>query len=144
MSIIIKDSNIETAWTISNQIPEFDQPYPLKEYKKRLRNVCHNVLVAFVHEELVGFKIGYALDELSFYSWMGGVLPAYRNRGVATLLATHHERWASEKGFSFIRLKTRNIHKRMLIFALKSGFMIDGIDIRKDSEEHRIHLIKKL
>ncbi len=144
MSIIIKDSNIETAWAISNQIPEFDNPYPLIEYKKRLTNVCHNILVAYVNDEVVGFKIGFARDGLSFYSWLGGVVPKHRRKGIATLLAAHQEQWAKGQGFSFIRLKTRNIHKRMLIFALKSGFLIDKIEIKSNPEEHRILLTKKL
>ena len=142
--IFIKNSNIDTAWKLSNQIPEFEHPYPLKEYNRRLANVHHKILVAFVEDRPVGFKMGYALDQLTFYSWMGGVLPEFRRLGIAARLAANQEQWAGQNGYRIIKLKTRNIHKRMLIFALKSGFLIEDVELKEDPDQHRIHMIKHI
>ena len=44
---------------------------------------------AFVSMEdnvVTGFKFGYEIEEGIFYSWLGGVHPAYQKRGIASQL----------------------------------------------------------
>ena len=117
---------------------------PYEEYNRRLANVHHKILVAFVDDRPVGFKVGYALDQLTFYSWMGGVMPEFRRLGIARRLAANQEQWAGQNGYRIIKLKTRNIHKRMLIFALKSGFFVEDVELKNDPDQHRIHMIKHI
>ena len=47
----------------------------------------HLSILAFSNEKPVGFKIGYRYDLSTFYSWIGGVLPTYRQQGIATAMA---------------------------------------------------------
>ncbi len=142
-SFIIKEGTIDTVVALSQQIPEFVNPHSAATYRERLSQTPHLILVAFVAAEAVGFKVGYEREGY-FYSWMGGVLPAYRQLGVAKKLAAAQENWARNKGYPSITFKTRNRHKAMLLFALKNGFDIIGIEMRDIPAEHRILLRKKL
>jgi ribosomal protein S18 acetylase RimI-like enzyme len=139
----IKVADIATAVAVSQRIPEFINPPKKREYQRRLDKVPHLVLVAFVGENPVGFKVGYERDG-SFYSWMGGVLPSYRRQSVALKLALAQEKWARKKGYKSITFKTRNQHKNMLLFALKRGFQIVGFKEKDDISTNRILLSKVL
>ena len=93
----------------------------------------------------MGFKVGYDRDQDgSYYSWLGGVMPAFRRKGVALALAEAQEAWAKEQGFQSIRFKTRNRHKNMLHFALSRGFNIVGFEAHEDIGESRIWLEREL
>ena len=139
----IRPCSIAEAVSCSGEIPEFASPYPAAEYEKRLRGLPHLLLVAEVNGELAGFKAGYERDG-AFYSWMGGVCPKYRRQGVAKALAREQESWAKSKGYGYIRFKTRNYLQPMLIFALRNGFYIVGVEKRKDPRSNRIWLEKVL
>ena len=94
---------------------------------------------------LIGFKVGYyKFQDGTFYTWMGGVKKEYRRNGVAKMLAMHQADYAKSKGYDSIILKTRNRHKQMLIFALKSGFEIIEVLTMNSISEHRIILKKQL
>ena len=142
---IIREGSIEEAVTISNQIPEFDNPHVKEIYKQRLGNKKHLIVIAEVEGELAGFKVGYdKFGNTSFYTWMGGVLPKFRKMGLAKALADFQEQFAVEEGFDSIILKTRNRHKNMLHFAISSGFEIMDVETRLESAENRILLKKQL
>ena len=118
MVINIKTGELETAVKLSTQIPEFESPYALNEYESRLDESAL-ILTAENDEEPVGFKVGYdRFKDGSFYSWMGGVLPEFRQNGIANALADYQENWAKENGFGSIKLKTRNKHKAMIQLSL--------------------------
>ena len=139
----IKESNIETVVALSQQIAEFIDPHGVEEYYRRLTSIPHLILVAFVQNEPVGFKVGYE-REGSFYSWMGGILQGFRQMGIARALAEEQEAWAKKRGYTTITFKTRNSHKGMLIFALKNGFDIIGFEPSAHTPSHRILLRKQL
>lgn len=141
--ITIKTATISEVVALSQQIPEFHQPYTAQEYEKRLTNTPHLILIAYQNNQPIGFKVGYDKGT-SFYSWMGGVLPAFRKKGIAKLLAQTQENWAKKQGYKTITLKTRNQHRAMLIFALKNGFNIVGFEPKSSVEAHRIVLQKHL
>ncbi len=145
MQFQIKQGNILSVVALSKQIPEFSHPHEADEYKNRLSGVPHLILIAYENESgnAIGFKVGYERDGY-FYSWMGGVLPAFRKFGVAKALADTQESWAKKQGYSSITFKTRNQHKGMLIFALKNGFNIIGFKERESVETNRILLRKEL
>lgn len=140
---IIKVSDIATAVAISNSIPEFIDPPSKEEYKRRLKDVPHLILVAFDQDRPVGFKVGYERNG-AFYSWMGGVLPSYRRRSIARRLAEKQEAWALGNGYKSVTFKTRNQHKNMLLFALRRGFNIIGFKEKGDVLTNRILLQKVL
>ena len=111
---------------------------------KRLSLAEHLILIAWHGKDIAGFKVGYALNQDTFYTWLGGVVPGFRRKGVARLLATRQETWAQIKGFKYIRLKTRNCFPAMLQFAIGSGFQIIELDARKLRKQNRIILEKEL
>jgi GNAT superfamily N-acetyltransferase len=144
MSVLVRQGSIDEIVAISQAVPEFFDPHGPAEYTRRLQAAPHLILVAEIEGSAAGFKVGYALDTALFYSWMGAVLPEYRQHGVAKALADAQEQWAIEHGYQRIRFKTRNRLKAMLHFALGNGFNIIGVEPREELEEYRILLEKAL
>ena len=73
---------------------------------------------------------------------MGGVIPAFQQKGLATKMAINQETWASDMGYTLIIMKTRNTHRSMLILALNRGFRVSGFTRKQTWKEHRIYLEK--
>ena len=143
--IALRNGNIEEVVALIAQFPEFDQLHPVAEYKKRLHGIPHLILLACDQDRPVACKVGYQRDQDgSFYSWMGGVHPAYRRQGLALRLAEAQESWARSQGYRLIRFKTRNRHRNMLLFAINRGFRICGFEAFNDPAESRIWLEKEL
>lgn len=145
-NVTIRAGTIAECVAISKQIPEFTTGnYEEKTYEERLFNTRFLILVALDQETPVGFKVGYERDaDGSFYTWLGGVLPTYRKLHIAQRLADIQEEWALKQGYNAIVLKTRNRFKAMLVFALKSGFCIEKVEVKENIENYRIILRKKL
>ncbi|PTM11272.1 MAG: GNAT family N-acetyltransferase [Bacteroidetes bacterium] len=81
-------------------------------------------ILAFHDEQLIGFKIGYPYNDSTFYSWIGGVHPDFRKRGVALKLSELQEANTRMNGFQKLRTKSMNAYKPMMILNLKNGFDI--------------------
>ena len=142
--MIIQEASIDEVVELSQQIPEFHDPYSKTEYESRFQNVPYLILVAYEDGASLGFKVGYEREAGSFYSWMGAVLPQHRRKGVAQALADYQEKWAKAKNYDTIIFKTRNRLKAMLTFALGNGFNIFKVEKRASIEEYRIWLRKEL
>lgn len=84
-------------------------------------------VLVFNQDELIGFKIGYPYNDVTFYSWIGGIHPDYRKQGIASKLAELQEVYAKTKGFEKLRTKSMNTYKPMMILNLKNGFDINKI-----------------
>jgi len=143
MPLQIREGNIQEVVELSKLLPEFHNPHGASEYKKRLSKTAHLILIALIDNKLAGFKVGYA-KEGYFYSWMGGVLPAYRRLKIAKSLADQQEAWALSNGFDRIVFKTMNKHKKMLTFAVNNGFDIIECIPKDQIDNYRILLEKKL
>jgi GNAT superfamily N-acetyltransferase len=78
---------------------------------------------------MVGFKLGYRRGGTLFYSWLGGVHPEARRRGLAQRLMAAQHRWAKEKGYEQIETRTRAVNNAMIIANLKGGFRITGFEV---------------
>jgi len=139
----IKNGTIEEVVKISLQLPEFHNPHQKEVYETRLKEKKHLILIAYENTNPIGFKVGYHRED-TFYSWMGGIHPNFRKRGVAKALAKTQEEWAKTNGFKTITFKTRNRLKGMLIFAIKNDFNIIGFEPKESIEEYRIILRKNL
>ncbi|WP_194774268.1 GNAT family N-acetyltransferase [Pararhodonellum marinum] len=143
--ITIRKGSIEEAVSLSQQVPEFFQPYSEKIYEERLRGKPHLILIAEIEGVAVGFKVGYQKDDQEiFYSWMGGVLATHRRKGIATLLANEQETWAYLQGYKKVQFKTRNYLTKMIHFGLNRGFMIKELFKRDKIENYRILMEKDL
>lgn len=141
----IEESGIEEALLLLKQLPEFDQLKSQNYYEQVLESKAQLILVAKHNDDTVGCKVGYdKFNDGSFYSWLGGVLTAYRKAGIAKRLADYQEDWARKRGFQSIKFKTQNRHKAMLRFAIKNGFSIYNVKPKDELELYRIELVKKL
>ncbi|SDC52123.1 Ribosomal protein S18 acetylase RimI [Algoriphagus faecimaris] len=138
-------SPAELLW-VHERIPEFSgNEVGLDFYVDRLKNRLHLALVAEKQGELLGFKVGYESDEPeTFYSWMGGVRPEFRKRGIAEALAEFQEDWATEKGFKSVFFKTRNRLPPMINFGLSRGFKIVKVIRKGGLDDYRIVMWKEL
>ena len=88
-------------------------------------NICS--VLAFKKTQLIGFKIGYPVENNTVYSWIGGVNSEFRNIGIGKQLATLQENYAIQKGFSVLKTKSMNRFKPMMILNLKNGFNITKV-----------------
>ncbi|MBX7174256.1 MAG: GNAT family N-acetyltransferase [Pyrinomonadaceae bacterium] len=100
-------------------------------------------VLAFFKDEIVGFKLGYQIDEARFYSWLGGVNPEFRKQGIANELMNRQHLWCRKNGFQIIQTKTKNSFKPMLILNIKHGFDIIELQ-RNESNEIKIVLEKNI
>lgn len=130
---------------IHQQIPEFDKPYSESEYQLRLNNKPILIMFIKVEGELAGFKLGYELSGSTFYSWLGGVIPEYRNLGLAQHLLQAQESWARESGYQYIEVKTLNRFSSMLAMLTASRYQITKMTQATDRiENNKINLQKSL
>jgi predicted GNAT superfamily acetyltransferase len=88
------------------------------------RSPC--VVIASEDGEAVGFKLGYERGSDEFYSWLGGVLPRHRRRGVAAEMMKHQHDWCRKNSYRVVVTETLNDNAAMLILNLRSGFRIVG------------------
>ncbi|SVA20794.1 uncharacterized protein METZ01_LOCUS73648 [marine metagenome] len=130
---------------VSTNIPEFDDPYEISEYSKRLNSTVHLILTAYDDHNPIAFKIGYHRhSDGSFYSWMGGVLPNYRRKGIANNLADHQEAWAKKKSYNSIKVQTRSKHNAMLTLLINRGFQITNRNEKISNSNTHIWMSKPL
>lgn len=100
----------------------------LKFFKQRVLEhpqLC--TVLAYQNDNLIGFKIGYPYSENTFYSWIGGIIPQFRKKGIATQLAKLQEDYVRSKGFTKLRTKSMNQYKPMMVLNLKNDFDITKI-----------------
>ena len=115
-------SSIEQLITIYSSVFEDADSHFFKERFKAHPKIIS--ILAFDNDMLIGFKVGYPYNNDTFYSWVGGVLPNYRQKGIANELAIQQETIAKSQGFKKLRTKSMNQYKPMMILNLKRGFDI--------------------
>ena len=148
MGITIREielNELDKAVSVLNHLPEFDTIFYRKKLYNRLEKSEAIILIAEFAGKPIGCKIAYnRYFDGSVYSWLGGVLPPFREQGTASLLLEKLENEARKRFFSSIRMKTRNRHIDMLRFVLKRKFQICGFELKDRLLEARIELVKKL
>jgi len=144
-SFHIHEDKLDDAFMVSRNIPEFDDSYEISEYSKRLNSTVHLILTAYNDHNPIAFKIGYHRhSDGSFYSWMGGVLPNYRRKGIANNLADHQEAWAKKKSYNSIKVQTRSKHNAMLTLLINRGFQITNRNEKISNSNTHIWMSKPL
>ena len=104
--------------------PDFDPAY-----LDRLKHVDEPLLCrALADGEPVGFKLGYRRGPALFYSWLGGVDPDFRRRGIADALGVLQHDALAARGYGFVETRTRAANAAMLIVNLRAGFRITGYE----------------
>ncbi|PSU99086.1 GNAT family N-acetyltransferase [Photobacterium leiognathi subsp. mandapamensis] len=144
MDLQIREASVEEALEVLHCIVEFAAPISLAELAARLANKSALILVAENQQQLVGVKIGYALDKQVFYSWLGGVLPAGRGRGVAQALLEAQEAWVIDQGYQQLTVKSRNRFPAMVRLLIRNGYLIEDIEKKEGVLDYRLHFRKAL
>lgn len=142
--MLIREGSLSEIVQIVEKIHEFAQKETEQSLEARLNDKTCLVLVAENESELLGFKMGYELDNKTFYSWFGGVTPAARGHGVAQRLLDVQEKWALEQGYQRIKVKSRNQFPAMLRLLIKNGYLIEDYEKKESIIESRIHFVKVL
>ncbi|WP_318433740.1 GNAT family N-acetyltransferase [Photobacterium leiognathi] len=144
MDLQIREASVEEALEVLHRIVEFAAPISLTELTARLANKSALILVAENQQQLVGVKIGYALDKQVFYSWLGGVLPAGRGHGVAQALLEAQEAWVIDQGYQQLTVKSRNRFPAMVRLLMRNGYLIEDIEKKEGVLDYRLHFRKAL
>jgi len=144
MSLLIRPAQCPDIYHLYQQIPEFSARHNLAQLSERLPAEGASLLVADIAGQSAGFKVGYPLSESVFYSWLGGVLPAYRRQGVAQALLQAQEQWVAERGYRQLKVKTRNGFPAMLMMLIRNGYHIEACEPQPNSADNRLHLVKTL
>ena len=144
MSIIVREGSLEEVVSVVEQISEFAKNESVASLAERLAGKKSLILVAEDDDVLLGFKIGYALDQRTFYSWFGGVLPIARNKGVAQAQLDTQEQWVKQQGYQQLKVKSRNQFPAMLRLLLRNGYLIEKLEEKEDINAHRIHFLKQI
>ncbi len=140
---MIEEVDIERIYALYQAMPEFSRLEPLESLRERLGEHYLALIYCDAGEDL-GFKLGYAQSPETFYSWLGGVNPAARGRGIAQALLEAQEVWARERGFQTLRVKSMNRFPAMLRLLIRNGYLMDGLTPAEDPLWTKIHFVKTL
>ena len=94
------------------------------------------------NDQIIGFKIAYATRSRRLYSWLGGVLPDHRRRGVGKALMDFQHAWAKERGYLNVETGTIRNNVPMMMLNFRCGFEIIGTYAR--GGKTRVLLAKRL
>ncbi|MEF1288509.1 GNAT family N-acetyltransferase [Vibrio sp. M260118] len=145
MSIIYRFGTLEECVQVVQEIDEFSHKETVESLSARLEGKPRSLIqIAQEGDNLLGFKIGYQIDETTFYSWFGGVSSLARNKGVAQKLLEIQEAWVSEQGYQQLKVKSRNQFPAMLMLLIKNGYVIENYEQKEPLLESRIHFVKQL
>lgn len=102
-------------------------------------------LTAHLEGRLAGFKIGYALNRLVFYSAKSATAPGFRRRGVATMLMKAMMDDASLLGFTELQYDTfPSLYPGMLVVGFRHGFNIKSMEWNRDFDDFQVRLARSL
>ncbi|MEZ9158351.1 GNAT family N-acetyltransferase [Vibrio lentus] len=144
MSVIVREGSLEEVVSVVEQITEFAKKESVASLSERLAGKTSLILVVEEAGVLLGFKIGYELDENTFYSWFGGVSSLARNKGVAQAQLDVQEQWVKQQGYQQLKVKSRNQFPAMLRLLLRNGYLIEKLEEKEDINSHRIHFLKQI
>ena len=99
------------------------------------------VQVARSRGTLVGFKIGYAIGSTRYESWLGGIDPEHRRRGIALRMTENQHEWVQAKGYKSIETGMIPKNSAMLALNLRVGFHVSGMYAREATP--RITMLKQ-
>lgn len=126
----VRQAGTAEALSVLAGIPEFDPADPSggtweESARARLEGTRHLVLVADSAAGLpVGALIAYdRYHDGSLYCWLAGVAPEARRQGALAAMMEAMKAWASENGFTAIRIGTRNKFRGMLAYLVSDGYL---------------------
>jgi ribosomal protein S18 acetylase RimI-like enzyme len=136
---VVNDTDFETVNKAHKKIPEFDESHLEERYERKCPGNDPVYLVAKKGNELVGYAVCYdKFGDGSYYVWMAGVRPENRREGIMTQIIEKSTDIAKEKGYSSIKIKTRNERKEMRHFLTDKGFEVCGYNEKETVDECEI------
>lgn len=144
--INVNEISLQEAFKLYQLIPEFkgNPPESYEEFTDRIKGTSLALTASF-NNSPAGFMVSYdEYNDGSFYIWLAGVLPEFRNKGVFSIMKDYQEKWAKEKGYKSIKIKTWNKRIEMRITLAKAGYNIIGFEEKDNIEENRLMHEKKL
>jgi GNAT superfamily N-acetyltransferase len=96
-----------------------------------------SVFCALDGDDIVGFKAGYAMTQAKYYSWLGGVLPDYRGKGVASALMNQQHDWLAKRHYQTVETAVNQENRAMAQLNIRHGFEVCGIR----TEPHRVQVL---
>lgn len=139
----IKQGQLSDILAIETNIPEFGTPKTLEIIKQKLADKTYLLLVAYHNEQPVGYKLGYALSDTVFYSWLGAVMPEYRGHGLAQKMLNAQEAWLKAQNYQAVQVKTMNRFRAMLAMLVKNHYHIIDLEPGNTSLDNKIRFEKK-
>lgn len=124
----IRKGSLGELLAVHNQISELSPIASSDYFAARIGTHNYLALVADIDGVIAGYKLGYWLAPDIFYSWLGGVLPAYRQQGIAKKLLLEQERQVFAQGAKEIRVKSMNRYKSMLLLLIAQDYAITGFE----------------
>jgi GNAT superfamily N-acetyltransferase len=130
---IVGQNDLPLIAELYNQVfrPSHDVQFFRRRFMGRYNPL---ILIASLDERPVGFFCGFELKPSTFFGWLYGVIPEFREVGVARQLADAVHAWAAEHGYSIVRFECQNQHRPMLQLAITLGYDIVGL--RWDSDRN--------
>lgn len=92
----------------------------------------------------MAYKLGYALDSNTFYSWLGAVAPECRGQGIAQALLNAQEAWVKAHSYLAIKVKSMNRFPAMLSLLIKNDYAIVGYEDRGCTQTNKILFTKDI
>lgn len=139
---VIKQGQLSDILAIETNIPEFGTPKTLEIIKQKLTDKPYLLLVAYHNEQPVGYKLGYALSDAVFYSWLGAVMPEHRGYGLAQRMLNEQEAWLKAQNYQAVQVKTMNRFRAMLAMLVKNHYHIIDIEPGDTSLDNKIRFEK--
>ena len=103
------------------------------------------MLVAYVDNVAVGFKIGYGTGGDLYYSAKGGVMEPYRRVGIARELMLELMEKARARNYRRFAFDTfPNVHVGMTLLAIAEGFILTKADFSEGYQDYRLRFTKDL
>ena len=122
-----------------------DRPFSRAGLERELtgrRNL--SVLLAVDGDEVCGYKVGFEHSPEIFHSFIGGVRPAWRRRGIARALMAEQHHLLRKLGYTRVRTHTTNASRNMLLLDIESGFDVVGVQFKAGADVLVIVLEKPL
>jgi ribosomal protein S18 acetylase RimI-like enzyme len=121
----IDDRAIEAMWQLVQLCFDPDPSIVFADVVREKRRPA--ALIAWSGLVPVGFKLGYERTGEEFYSWLGGVHPEFRRRGIARRLLDLQHEWCQKSGYRRVSTETLNHNLSMLALNLASGLVVIGV-----------------
>ncbi|WP_181317811.1 GNAT family N-acetyltransferase [Photobacterium kishitanii] len=144
-AIVVRIGTIAEAVTVFAGISELDSGIDAEMIRLRLAHQPALILVAEYQQQLVGVKVGYALSEQVFYSWLGGVLACGRGLGIAQKLLEAQEAWVmAQSSYTTINVKSRNCFPAMVRLLFRNGYAIEKMEKKGQLRDYRLGFTKQI